>query len=150
VAPVGSADLGSEARRARSATLLPLAVRTRLHLRREYTSRERLVSEGRTLVRLQRNRFTPEDGTVTATDAVSSFLTPPAGWVVRGRNFYSTPLGRFDVMFSEASGKWVALDHWMLAEAGRVVLRPAKKKRFATRAKAVAWCMKRGRAEVSR
>jgi hypothetical protein len=51
-----------------------------------------------------------EDATVTATTDPPLCLTAPEGWVVRGRNFFSTPDGRFDVMLCEATNDWVAID----------------------------------------
>lgn len=78
---------------------------------------------------------------MTATET-PPFLTAPPGWVVRGRMFFSTFDGRFDVMFSDAVRAWIVLDNFAPVGAGVPELRPAKKKRFATLAKAVAWCGK--------
>jgi hypothetical protein len=66
----------------------------------------------------------------------------PPGWVIRGRMFFSTFDGRFDVMFSEAVNAWIVLDNLPPVGPGVPELRPAKKVRFATLAKAVAWCSK--------
>jgi hypothetical protein len=51
-------------------------------------------------------------------------------WVRRGRDFFSSADGRFDVLFAPAHGHWLALD----ADTGRIA-RGSKEQ-------CVAWCEK--------